>query len=584
MNPERTDPTFEPSTPPNMKRALLSIAVTALGATGAYAQRYLSEVFTDAQVDITSNVVYGTNFRFFPPVNWADPDVPTEIGTLHTIVSGGGTIPAGYYDPSDTSTVVKVQALRMDIYEPDQTDDSLAQRPVILYIPTGNLLPPPVNGSPTGSKTDSSVVESCKRLARRGFVAIAVEYRHGWNPLDTTLEGRRGTLLNAVYRAIHDVRECTRKLREDAASLNTWGIDPDKIVLMGEGTGGYIVQASATLDEPGEIFIEKFLPDIFDPNTSYVDTVQVGNFEGFCTTANPFCLSLYQPNGETSEINMTVNLGGALADTSWLDPGDVPSVSFHTVFDPFAPFTEGIVIVPTTGEQVLPLQGSNLVQQLQNDFGNNAAFATLPGGDPYTDRARALYGTTHVHTGSTVTILPTPEGLFPFVTPDWPAAIPGTLEEASPWQWWDPANPLANVDLDGPGPGTVTTGQASQASNPNFSGAKGRAYIDTIMGYGVPRIVCVLQIGPCSLVGIDENGDPAGTLSIMPNPASTFFTVQAPTTVIEYRLFDVNGREVRHERVNRSSFQVQREGLEPGAYVLRCTAADAIRTAQVMVE
>ena len=116
---------------------------------------------------------------------------------------------------------------------------------------------------------------------------------------------------------------------------------------------------SATLDDPLEMFIEKFRPDPFDPTVSYIDTTLVGNLAGFNGT-----FTLYRPNGFDYETHFACNMGGALADTSWLQAGDVPMVSFHTVFDPYAPFTEGIVIVPTTGEQVDSESSQHLAQRL----------------------------------------------------------------------------------------------------------------------------------------------------------------------------------------------------------------------------
>src|SRR5690606_36115625 len=141
------------------------------------------------------------------------------------------------------------------------------------------------------------------------------------------------------------------------------------------------------------------------------------------------------PNGYDHSTHFSVNMGGALADISWLEEGDVPMVSFHTVFDPFAPFTEGIVIVPTTGGPVVPVHGSNHFMEVVNQYGNNDAFANFPDGDPFTDRARDLYGSTHTHGSTSVTINQDVEGLFPLVTPNWPDQVPGTNEEAGPWQW-----------------------------------------------------------------------------------------------------------------------------------------------------
>ena len=85
-------------------------------------------------------------------------------------------------------------------------------------------------------------------------------------------------MLNAIYRALHDVRQCIRGLKKNAAEEgNTYDICSDRIIVLGEGTGGYIALANATLDHPSELYIEKFLPDPFEPTVSYVDSNMVGN-------------------------------------------------------------------------------------------------------------------------------------------------------------------------------------------------------------------------------------------------------------------------------------------------------------------
>lgn len=541
--------------------ALLSIALGSAGTVNA--QRYLTEVFPNSSLVITPNVIYGTNIDFLTS-NLGSPLVPNDLTTLHTAVLTGNPIPAPYFDPGDPSTAVKVANMRMDVYEPDQNIDTEAERPVVVYLHTGNALPPPLNGSPNGLRTDSCAVEMCTRMARRGYVAVSMSYRLGWNPLLPSEQERRGSLLNAIYRAIHDIRQCIRNLKADAAGPNTWNIDVTKMIVIGEGTGGYMSLANATLDRGAELFIEKFLPDPFDPTVSYVDTTLVGNLEGFNGQ-----LTLYQPNGYDHTTQFCVNMGGALADTSWLAPGDVPMVAFHTTFDPFAPFTEGIVIVPTTGGPVVPVQGSNLFMQLVNEYGNNDSFDDYVSNDPFTLRARSLYGTTVTHGTDVVNINTDVEGLFPMVTPDWTLINPAFNEEASPWQWWDPNSALAQTVII-PGPPPVTAGQASQASNPNFSGAKGRAYIDTIMGYMNPRIVCALDLGPCDLFSSMHDASTANTVDVYPNPASDRFTVSGGTAVIQrMEIFDANGRLVRTHSVNAQQASIAREGLRAGAYSVR---------------
>ncbi|MBP6311297.1 MAG: T9SS type A sorting domain-containing protein [Flavobacteriales bacterium] len=556
-------------------RTTLACSVIALGVT-VNAQRYLTEVFTAAEITETPDVIYGTNIDFLTS-NLASPNVGDDLIVLQTAAISGQPIPPEYFDPTDQSTAVKVTNLRFDLYAPGASDTETA-RPLVIYLHTGDALPPPVNGSPNGTRKDSTAVEICRQLARRGYVAASMSYRLGWNPLAGTEQERRGQLLNAIYRAVHDVRQCTRFMKDDAANANTYAIDPNKIIVLGEGTGGYIAVANATLDEPAELFIEKFRPDPFEPSISYIDTLTVGNLDGFNGD-----LTLYQPNGQDAASQFCVNLGGALADTSWMAPGDAPMVAFHTTFDPFAPFTEGIVIVPTTGGPVVPVQGSNIFIQLANQYGNNDSFVNMVGADPYTTRARSLYGTTVSH-GDPVTINTGVEGLFPLVTPDWPSQNPALNEEASPWQWWDPNSAAAQtVVIAGPPP--ITANQASLSSNPNSSGDKGRTYIDTIMGYMNPRIVCALELGPCSLVGIDENSAIAVGLDLYPNPTNDRVTITSSNATIErIVLFDMNGRQVNTNTVNAKQYILNRGDLANGVYYVQLHFNEGSITRKVVLQ
>lgn len=539
-----------------MERNLpLLIGALILGAynVAEAQQRYIDEVFTNAQVTVTPDIIYGTNIDFLTS-NFAQPSVPAEIVELQTAVTLGNPIPAAYFNPGDPSTAVKVTNLRFDLYEPSQGVDTEMARPLVIYLHTGNALPPPLNGSPTGLRSDSTAVEICSRMARRGYVAASMSYRLGWNPLAPTEQERRAQLLNAIYRAIHDVRQCVRTMKADAAGANTYRIDPTRIIVLGEGTGGYIALGHTILDDPAELFIEKFRPDPFDPTVSYIDTNVVGNLNGFNGQ-----LALYRPNGFGHATQFCVNLGGAMADTSWLAPGDAPMVAFHTVFDPFAPFTEGIVIVPTTGGPVVPVQGSNLFMQLVNAYGNNESFYTLPNGDVFTDAARSRYGNTY----DGVTVLPNNEGLTPFIRPHWPAPA---MDEASPWQYWNPNSALALTEV---APG-ITAHMAASASNPDMSPTKAKTYIDTIMGYMNPRIVCALELGPCSLVSIDENDPIAAGVEVYPNPANEQVYITSSAAAIRYyELFDVNGRIVRSSTVNSDRIILDRGDLKAGVYFVQ---------------
>jgi len=485
---------------------MLMTAIVSLNSLMAQT-RYLDEVFTDSELSITNNVTFATNINFLTSSFSPTAQLVTDIGTLSALANAGSPYPAPYYNPADASTQLKVSDLKMDIYRPSDLADTETARPVIVYLHTGNFLPPPINGSMMGTKGDSLAVDLCKSWARRGYVAVSLDYRLGWNPIAPDVQTRRGTLLNAVYRAIQDTKMGVRFLKDDATAANSYGINPDKIALFGEGSGGYMSVAYVTLDNPSaELFLEKFRPNPFDASVSYIDTLQVGLPNGFGYSNS---VNLYRDTLTSADVQMSINAGGALADESWLEAGDAPMVSFHAIRDDFAPFTFGTVIVPTTQEEVVDVHGSNFFIQKANDLGNNAVFAGLPDGDIYTDRARSLYGSSWgASNGGTETVNAAPEGLFPVVQP----LRPFLTNISSPWQWWNPTSPLSLYEL---APG-FTTHMAQIGSNPNMSEAQSIAFQDTINGYMLPRLSCALElpgnpcmaVDPCDLNAPDLVGTP----------------------------------------------------------------------------
>lgn len=546
----------------NLPLALFITAIMSCMIGESYAQRYMTEIFSESEITVTPNVVYGTNVRFLPPVNFQSAQAQTDLTDLQTIAATTGNFPAAYYNLEDGSTTVKIRDLQLDVYAPDQSVDDLSERPVIIYLHTGNFLPPPTNGSPTGLRTDSTAIVTCRQLAKRGFVAVSVSYRLGWNPLGSSVE-RRGTLLNAVYRAIQDTKQSVRFLREDASEANTFGIDPDKFVLFGEGSGGYVALAYATLDDlETELNIPKFINPL--TGSSYVTPAIVGDEEGLNGA-----LTLYQDNGQPTDIQMTVNLGGALGDISWLEQGDAPMVAFHAIRDDFAPFDNGTVIVPTTQENVVDVSGSNVFIQAANDFGNNAVFATIPDGDPFTDKARGFYGTGpyEISNGLEVTVSSTPEGLYPVAI----ELRPFLQNVASPWQWWNPNSPLATAVVAEVGGQPITAHMASLGSNPDMSPEQGRTYLDTIHGYAVPRIMCALELpeNPCALSSNNSSVKDNST-SVFPNPTRDALTVRNLDHMIRrVEMFDITGRLVSSKIVNANEYRYERGNLKDGVYLMQ---------------
>jgi hypothetical protein len=443
---------------------------------------------------------------------------------------------------------VTLRPLAVDIYTPP-AEDMETNRPLVLYFHTGNFLPYPANNGTGGTMKDSTVVEVASRLARMGYVCGVVDYRKGWNPLAATQEERTNTLINAAYRGVQDSRTAVRYFKRTVAEEgNPWGVDTTRIVAWGQGTGGYISFASATIDQYPDIVLPKFIgQDITgdgQPDPMVLLPIH-GDPDGTTFGINPASGdTLCVPNhvGYGSEFDLAVNMGGALGDTSWLDASDPPFISFHSPTDAFAPYTEGILIVPTTNEQVVEVQGSYLVAQKANQLGLNDIFVTANFQDEITMIANSRNDGLN--------------GLYPLT-----GLIP---TDSGPWDWWDPA--------------TNVNHETGIMLNPNMSPERARTYIDTIMAYYAPR-ACAALFLPCSPVGTQEallDAKEVG-LIVAPNPAIEEVRLQtnAAYPVKDLLLYDISGRLVQTQfNLSENNIVIPREDLPSGMYFARLRFED----------
>jgi len=544
-----------------MKKQLRNIfALLTIGAslTATAQSRYDDPIYTNAQITITPDVTYGTNQALS--------------------LSGGAPGP---------------QALKMDVYQPSQSVDLTANRPLILVLHSGNFLPPIINGSPTGSRKDSSIVQACMEFAKRGYVVAAMTYRLGWNPASTDEEVRRGTLLQAVYRAVLDVKTCVRFMRkEKATNNNPYKIDDTKIAVYGHGTGGYIALGMAYLDKQAEMELPKFVsqidaPPLFTQGQSYINTALLGNIDG---TGGIATFNTYEHSGYSNAVNMVMNVGGALADTSWINVGEPAVASVHCIRDPFAPFNSGIVVVPTTQGDVVDVQGANVFIENANAKGiNNAYKNVLFFGDTYTARARSMYNQTYpynlINTGSTVTIN-NPDGLFPINIAD-RTAINRFANEGSPWDWWDLNVLTATVAATNAATGGTYDAAAINAANvlssPGMSATKGKTYVDTVINYFCPRIMRQLQVGEWEALGV-KNNEVVNQLSVYPNPSNGLVTISATSSIKQVEVFDLAGKVIFTSNNYNNKCTVNTSAYNKGMYIIKVQTEDAIQTTKLLVD
>lgn len=147
-------------------------------------QRYLDDVFTS--VVVTANVVYATAFNPY---------------------SG------------------QTETLKLNVYRPQGDTDT--SRVVIVYAHGGGFI--------GGSKDQSSSVDFCTRMAKKGYVVFNLDYRL----LPSAL---RGNYVLGTSLAGADFRAAVRFVRSKAAQYK---IDPAQIVTFGSSAGSFAALAAA---------------------------------------------------------------------------------------------------------------------------------------------------------------------------------------------------------------------------------------------------------------------------------------------------------------------------------------------------
>jgi acetyl esterase/lipase len=507
-------------------KKLFTIVLCALGVLSLRAQeRYLDEIFES--VNVTSDVVYGTNITVLPALQGLPPAAAPML---------------------------------MDVYEPE--GDTETNRPLILVFHTGNFLPQYVNSSPLGSKTDSSVVELCHRFARMGYVTASVDYRLGWNPLAGTQVERTYQLINAAYRGVQDARTAVRYFRMNAAEMdNAFGIDPDKVAYFGDGTGGYVSLASASISDYNDIFVDGDGAPIeslwYDPGDGssipmVIESVNgdpEAKMDGFTPDSIQLCIGQYPDYN--SEVQFQMNMGGALGSQEWLDSGDPAMVSFHCPHDPFAPYTTGIVVVPTTGSPVIEATGAYDVHMAINSFedpNNNAPFQSQNLSDALSQQAL------EINDGM--------DGLYPVLN-NYEDGVPTEPFDSSPWQWWDVVTTQA-VDTAN---GTNIAG-TQLTLNPTMGVEEAMPWIDIIQGYTAPRMAFALGLIETSSIANafeDQQG-----LRVFPNPAFDQLQIELDAPGQELFFYGLDGRQIFNQSLQGATRVVlDVAGLSSGTYVMR---------------
>lgn len=491
-------------------------------------ERYQDEIFTE--VTVTSNVVYGNNVSI-APLLLMESETPVPVDLL------------------------------MDIYEP--TGDSAINRPVVIITHRGDFLPGILNivagQQPYGQKEDFAIAELCKNLARRGFVAVGMNHRTGWNPFGSSLE-KKSTILQASYRAGQDLTTCVRYFRKTVAEDgNPHGVDASKVAIGGYDSAGFAAHSAANLKTADQALLPKFLDLSTMPPTPFIDVAFYGNpqatNEGFINIPN-------HPD-YSSEISAVISMEGGLGDFSWIEAGDAPVIGFLHIDKLDEPgirdVTEG------TTSEILFADGAFLdtIIHRNTELGNQDVFINGNLDDELTKLALERSGGM--------------EGLFLFDSPrilgevqcdPTPGVAAKTWSRSTyPWNAYDP-NFFSAVWNSIPDQSVsaelfmcnYNTGQG----NPNDPAAS-LLYIDTMARYIAPRLV--LAMGLNQTVSVDNSIKQDVNFSAFPNPATNFIQLKAAEAIQAIQLFDIGGRmAVELNSINQVQYNLNVSELPKGMY------------------
>ncbi len=510
--------------------------------------RYVEEVF--AEVNVTPDIVYGANSTFFTYPFTAE------------------------FESID---------LKMDVYEP--IGDTFQERPLVLVLHDGSFLPPVTNGRIIGTKNDSSVVEICTQLARRGFTAAAITYRLGWNPLAASQIELAGGLIQAIYRGVQDGRTAIRFFRKNYEEENNeFHIDPNRITVWGNGTGALLALNMVALSHINDIVLTTNSPGkfIFDadgngtPETPMVLEDIHGDIEGKNLTIAPYDFWGYE-EGDTSnyenhpnyssDFHLSVNVGGAVADIGWLDDNNIPIISIQSIFDFDYPYGDQLLVVHP-GTPIFAMQGSEIIGALQENLGNNQAWKDgIIEGEPYTQQAM-------LHAG--IAGHPYYEGVYAIVNP----SNSYDYDEGVVIDWWDPNAPspiegpgmgLSWDEIPYPGVPDLSFHDAGLFRNENMSAEKARTNIDTIMNYFAPRACITLGLqchGDVFPTAINEQTS-GKTIQLFPNPTNGLLTINAENEIMHaIQLFDLTGKLIKtYTSINSNQLEINLSELPKGFYM-----------------
>ena len=241
-----------------------------------------------------------------------------------------------------------LKQLKMDVYQPK--DDTADKRAAIVFGFGGGFI--------AGDR--SQVKPFCEDFARRGYVAVAIDYRLYDDPLSLP---DSFDIVDVVMKAVGDMKAAVRHLRKDAATDNNFRIDPDYILAGGVSAGAVTAMHVAYVDSTDNL--PSFVLDAINNN---------GGLEGDTGDNENMQYS--------SEVQGVISIMGGLFRKSVIDANDPPAFSMHGTDDGTVPFMEGKALVQLGPVVIInqTMHGSGALHPVMDALGIANELLEVPGG------------------------------------------------------------------------------------------------------------------------------------------------------------------------------------------------------------
>ena len=278
-------------------------------------------------------------FCFFTNLNFAQSELGCDgVRYIDNVYSEIKKTTVTY--GSNTNALGNTEELKMDIYEPENDDAEM--RPVIILAFGGSFI--------FGQRNDMK--SYCEAFARKGYVAASIDYR--LYPLILGLPDSL-EMTDEVVKAVSDMKASVRHFRMDAATTNTFKVDPDNIFVGGLSAGAITALHVAYMDLGDDI--PQYVLDAIDAN---------GGIDGDTGSA--------ENKSYSSEVTGVLNLSGGLQNAGLIGAGEVPLVSIHGTNDGTVPYDSGIA------NGILYIEGSSMLHTRAEAQGVHNYFKSVQGG------------------------------------------------------------------------------------------------------------------------------------------------------------------------------------------------------------